>query len=527
MTSDTTPAPWTLLTRLEVSGLGNTRRLLGYLLRAMVWAIDRDRIGKHRSDRLPAELGANLLPIALGASSTLQFFSDLCERFSVEPSAIPGPDGTRSLMVFFRATRERIEWTRLLACPAMALDLVREALRESPELYATFATGRPSEDPEDDDRLWEDLAAQPAQTHVAHAADMPAPDRMIPTPLWAAVLTLTSPLAHGADSKSGNINLVRREPVVDPLTGRRSEVPFLAGNALRGQMRDLMMLRYLALLGLAPEEIPPGVAHALLAGGSIEAGADTLGVVLSVRRALRTNCPPFDLVAGCPPGQPPMAGILSVHDALLVCRENAWRLHPFLARPGETPAALAARLSPADTLVTTRQSIRQSHRELPGADGSQMIMQTEVILAGAQMVHALRYKPEGVRSELSGSCLADALEFLARGGLTGARTSSAFGTFVTEGWLPRHGAEPLPDASIYHEWIRSRRDELRAWVLAGAYPQGVVSVETGTSDDAKVAAGKGKAGRGRGKAAPAPAPVAVEPDPVVTDESTGEQRPLF
>lgn len=522
---------WTRITRIETSGLSATRRLLGYLLRALARAVDAGRVGDHRARNLPAELGSCLLPLALGAPSTLAWFSDLCERFSVDPMALPSDGGARALAVFFPASREMIEWHRLLASPALALDALREALRESSDLYATFATARPAEDPEDDEQLWRDLAAQPVAQHVASPATLPDPTKLIPTPLFAAVLTALSPLAHGADTKSGNVNLVRREPVIDVLTGRRVEVPFLAGNAVRGQLRDLIMLRYLDLIGLSPEELPPAMAHALLAGGTIEQGADSLGIVLSVRRAWRANCPPFDLVAGVPPGQPPMAGVLSVQDALLVCRENAWRVHPYIARPGETPGDLAARLAPADTLVTTRQQVRLAHRELPGADGVQMLMQTEVLLAGVQLVHTLRFKPEATAGTLAGSCLADALDVLAHGGLTGARSSAAFGSFTTEGWLPRHGAMPLPDPQVYCDWIKSRRDDLRAWVLAGGYPHGEVSVERVTSEAARAAAtgGKGKAGRaGKGKAASVTAPPpAPEPDPTTTDPETGEQRPLF
>lgn len=533
-TTDTS-ARWTRLARIDATGIAATRRQLGYLLRSFARAVDPGRIGEHRHGNLARELGNCLLPLALGASSTAQWFADLCDRFAVDPMAISADGGeARPLAVFFPAERSLIEWHRLIAGPAMGLDALREAFRESPDLYATFAVARNADDPEDDERLWADLAAQPTAVHTAAPLDLPDPARVIRTPVWAAVLTLTAPLAHGADSKAGNVNLVRREAIVDPLTGRRVEVPFLAGNAFRGQLRDLMMLRFLDRLGLSPEEVRPDIAHAMLAGGTIESGADSVAVVLGVRRAWRAMCPPWDLIAGVIPGQPPMQGVLSVQDALLVCRENAWRLHPFIARPGESVADLAARLAPCDTLVTTRQSVRQAHRELEGAEGSQMIMQTEVLVAGAQLVHTLRYKPEASVGELTGACLADALETFAHGGLTGARSSTAFGAFVTEGWMPRHGAAPLPDAQVYLDWLRDHGDEVRAWLKAGCVPAGVVTEERVTSEEARAgaaargkAAGKGKAGKTTKGAAVAPLPAETEPDPVVTDAATGEQKALF
>lgn len=525
---------WTRLSRIEATGLATTRRLTGYLLRAFVGAVDKDKIGEHRFGSLARELGGVLLSLSLGAVSAMQWFADLCDRFAVDPMAVERDGGDpRPMMVFFPAGREMIEWHRLLAASAMSIEALREVFRESTDLYATFATTRGADDPESDEQFWRDLAAQPVAQHTASPLDLPDPDKLVRTPLWAAVLTLVAPLAHGADSKAGNINLMRREPVVDPLTGRRVEVPFLAGNAVRGQLRDLAMLRYLELLGLTPEQIAPSMAHAFLAGGSIESGADSVAVVLGVRRAWRAMCPPWDLLAGVVPGQPPMQGVLSVGDALLVCSENAWRLHPFIARPGETVRDLAARLAPCDTLVTTRQSVRQAHRELEGAEGSQMLLQTEVLVAGAQLVHTLRYKPEASASELTGSCLADALDVIAHGGLTGARSSAAFGAFRTEGWLPRMGASPLPDPQRYVDWVAERGDEVRAWLKAGGHPQGVVGEERTSSEELKApkkgARGGGGGGGKRGKAeaaAPALAP-APEPDPTVTDPTTGEQKALF
>ena len=509
LTTHSDTAPWTRLVRIDASGLAATRRCLGYLLRSLVRAVDKDRIGEHRLRNLPVELGNCLLPLALGASSTAQFFGDLCDRFDVDPMGVPGPDGLRPLAVFFPARREVIDWHRLLASPPMGLDAVRDALRsDGVDLFATFATARAA-DPDEDEHLWADLAAQPVALHHGSPAVLPDPGRAVAVPHHAAVLTLTSPLAHGADTKSGNVNQVRREPAVDPLTGRRSLVPFVAGNAFRGQLRDILALRYLALLGLAPEEIPPGVAHTLLAGGSIEAGADTLDVVPSARRAMRRLCPPLDLVAGSLPGQGPAAGCLAVADLTLVCRENAWLVHPTLGRPGESVADLAARLAPADTLVTTRQSTRHAHRELDGADGVQMLMQTEVIVRGAQFVHTVQWRTPFAPSPVTAACLADGLALMAAGGLTGARTSSAFGAFATDGWRPAAGAAPLPDPSVYLAHVAERRDAMRAWVLAGGREPAAV-LDRGTSEGARAEAKRSRPKKGAAAAPPAPPPADQE-----------------
>ena len=497
--------PWTRLVRIDSSGLAATRRCLAYLLRAVVRSVDGDRVGSHRVKNLPVELGNCLLPTALGASSTSQWFGDLCDRFGVDPMGVPGPDGLRPLAVFFPAGREVIDWHRLLASPPMGLDAVRDALRsDGVDLYATFATARAG-DPAEDEQLFADLAAQPVALHTASPALLPDPTAVVPVPHYGALLTLTSPLAHGADSKAGNVNLVRREPAVDPLTGRRCLVPFLSGNAFRGQLRDVLAWRFLALLDLAPEDIPPGVAHTLFAGGSIEAGADTLDVVPSARRAMRRLCPPLDLVAGSLPGQGPATGCLAVADLTLVCRENAWLVLPVVGRPGETATDLAARLAPADTLVATRQSVRHAHRELDGAGGVQMLMQTETVMRGAQFTHALQWRTPFPPREVTAACLADALALVASGGLTGARTSAAFGAFVTNGWRPAAGAPALPAPAVYVDFLVHHRDEIRAWVLAGGRSPEAVT-DRGTSDSARAAARKprGKRPVEASKVAPVP-----------------------
>lgn len=504
--TDPNPAPWTRIARIDAAGLAATRRLFAYLLRATVRAVDEDRIGKHRSRGLPVELGNCLLPLVLGASSTAQFFGDLCDRFAVDPMGVPGPDGLRPLAVFFPASREVIDWHRLLASPALAIDAVRDALRsDGVDLYATFATARAG-DPAEDEQMFADLAAQPVALHVSSPALLPDPAAVVPVAHYAAILTLASPLAHGADSKSGNVNQVRREPAVDPLTGRRALVPFVSGNALRGQLRDLLALRFLSLIDLRPEDVPPRVAHTLLAGGSIDAGADTLDVVPSARRTMRRLCPMLDLVAGSLPGQGPATGVLSVADLTLVCRENAWHVLPYLGQPGEDARQLAARLAPADTLVATRQSTRHAHREIDGADGVQMLMQTEVVIRGAQFVHTLQWRTPFAPSPVTMACLADGLDLMARGGLTGARTSSAFGAFTTDGWRP-HGAASLPPPSVYLDHVATHRDEIRAWVLAGGRSTESVQ-DRGTSEGARAATATRKPVRGK----KAPAPPVPAPD---------------
>src|SRR5690606_30643627 len=111
--------------------------------------------------------------------------------------------------------------------------------------------------------------------------------------------------------------LFRRQRSYDPLTGTVSYVPFISGNSIRGQWRDLAMLRWLGLIGLEPTDIPPYRAHALLSGGVIDRGADTATINNLVRWQARDLCPAWDLFAGTIDHQL-MGGRLRVGDAILV-----------------------------------------------------------------------------------------------------------------------------------------------------------------------------------------------------------------
>ena len=89
--------------------------------------------------------------------------------------------------------------------------------------------------------------------------------------------TCLSPLAHGADAKAGNATLFRRMQVLST-TGAVLSLPFFAGNALRGQMRDILADDLIKALGLIPRRDKPPVAlwffHALYAGGALEENSE-------------------------------------------------------------------------------------------------------------------------------------------------------------------------------------------------------------------------------------------------------------
>jgi hypothetical protein len=78
-----------------------------------------------------------------------------------------------------------------------------------------------------------------------------------------------SPLSHGSDAKGGNATLYRRMDVLG-MGGTVMSLPFYAGNALRGQMRDLLADQLVAALG--KPQLALWFFHAIYSGGALEEG---------------------------------------------------------------------------------------------------------------------------------------------------------------------------------------------------------------------------------------------------------------
>lgn len=455
-------------------GVKSTRRVLAYLFRATHMRITSDAIGEHRYRRLAGEIADALVPLVVSERSMLAFYRAFCARFRVDPSGADSDYGPIEAWL----TEGRIRWDR--ACAALNYDDVRLVIHESPDFLATFACDR-GVDGED-----EQFAAFPDP--IASGSYTPKlPASLIAPRSLRTVWTLTSPMHHGADEKSGNVNLFRRHAIFDPLTGRRSFVPFLSGNAVRGLWRDMVMGRWLSLLGLRSDQIPTARSHALLAGGAVEEGADTATVNNPVRRRARELCPPWDLIAGCT-DQQIMSGRARVHDAVLVCRENAWRVREAV-RPDLDVEEFAARLPAAVEMTKLRLGTRQKHADIEDSDGVQMLFNHELLIEGSQMVHSIQlWGLDGV-SEVTAACLADLLNDFRDVGNVGAGGGHGFGNIAFDPYLPSPGAPELPDPQIYLDYVAKRRDEMIDWAMRRNEP----------AAPTKASKGKGKRGAAKEK----------------------------
>jgi hypothetical protein len=411
-----------------------------------------DKMGRDRFNSRSGEIEEMLVPLVVSETTCLGFYRAFCSRFGVSASGSDSDWGPIEAWL----PEGRVRWDRVLG--AINYSDLRLVIHECPEFFASFATSR--DEIEGEDEQFEQFP-DPGQ---AAGYKPRLPDALIPPRSFRAIWTLTSPVHHGADEKHGNVNLFRRHRIHDPLTGTVAYVPFIAGNAVRGMWRDMVMGRWLQLLGIKATDIPPFRAHSLLAGGSVDKGADGAKVNNVVRSMVRRICPPWDLLAGCIEQQI-MSGRARVGDATLICKENAWKTYEAV-EPGVSLEEWAETLPEACTMTKLRLGTRHKHADIPESDGIQMLFNTELLCEGYQMVHTLQlWCLDGVEP-VTASCLSDLLTDFRDVACIGAGNSRGLGNIAFDPYQPGPGATALPDSSLYLEFVESHKQEALDWLMS-------------------------------------------------------------
>jgi hypothetical protein len=270
-----------------------------------------------------------------------------------------------------------------------------------------------------------------------------------------------TPLAHGADGKAGNATLFRRIDVL-ATNGAHMSLPYYSGNAMRGQMRDLLADHFLTALGLPADRSKPAVAlwffYALYSGGALEKTSDAakaikkqLGESGAIRaegiRTFRDNLPALSLL-GCALGNRVLPGHVQFADLRPVCRE--WGT-------SETPVA---------ELLTweflTRHEDYEDHTEHHG-----MIVNTECIRAGTLLEGGVDM--DICMPEIERSALGCGLSLLAARGMLGAENRRGLGRVRIE-------IADAPNSSAYESWLLEHREDVLVYLdQIGALARGVAS----------------------------------------------------
>lgn len=265
-------------------------------------------------------------------------------------------------------------------------------------------------------------------------------------------VTCLSELAHGGDQKAGNATLFRRVQVLSD-TGGILELPIYGGNALRGQMRDLLADDLITLLGLTPSKSKPPVAlwffHALYAGGVLEGGGEAekavrreLGDSGAIRadgvRTFRGWLPALSLL-GVALGNRVLPGRINVGDLRPRC--TGWGT-------GETDTH-----SLYEWTFLTRREDHEDHE-----DNHSMIASTEALKAGTVLDGGIDWEGSH-HSDLEASALGRGLALLQEHGMLGAENRRGMGRVeITVG--------NAPDQQPYLDWMREHKGDVLEYLTS-------------------------------------------------------------
>lgn len=266
-------------------------------------------------------------------------------------------------------------------------------------------------------------------------------------------LQTLSPLAHGSDTKAGNATLFRRRQVMLP-SGVIIDLPYYAGNALRGQMRDLLADDLLQQLDLPRDRSKPALAlwffHTLYAGGVLdESGAKltakidaALGKNGAIRadgiRLFRNMLPGLSLL-GAALGNRILSGRISVGDLRPCCRE--WGL-------GDIPHHQLT-----EHLFLTRRDDFEGRGDDDKHAG--MIATTECLKEGVRLVGGIDIDTHA--TDLERSALGRGLQLFAERGCIGADNRRGLGKVEVS-------VADAPDPGLYLDDIAGRKTELLAYL---------------------------------------------------------------
>lgn len=264
-------------------------------------------------------------------------------------------------------------------------------------------------------------------------------------------MSLTSPLSHGSDTKAGNATLFRRMSVLAS-NGNLLTLPFYAGNAFRGQLRDILADYFLKSIGISTNKTNPKVAlwffHALYAGGSLEENSksakaieDYLGKNGGIRAEglyqFRDTLPSLSLL-GCALGNRILCGRAKFSDFRPSCKQ--WN-------NGNNDVSELF-----EWCYLTRREDHEGHEK---GENASMIANTECLKNGVVLNGGIDIDTH--ISDLEKSALAKGLELMQQKGYIGADGRRGFGKVSVE-------IEGLPDSSLFDNYLTENKEKIMQYL---------------------------------------------------------------
>jgi hypothetical protein len=258
------------------------------------------------------------------------------------------------------------------------------------------------------------------------------------TEIYPGILVALSPIHHGGDEKAGNTQTIKR--IAFMIDGRKTMIPVISGNSIRGVLRRLIMADMLERLEYTLENIK--VYHILFSGGSLESVESDAGYLnLETRRKIRETLPPLSLLGTSMGNQMP-AGKLEVDFALPICAELAG----FLPAQHQTDRSI---YEVQDHDFTTRRDDLRADRE-QDERAVQMKVDFEILVPGTRFYHRFTLRDA---TDIERSALGQMLTLWQTRPHVGGKAAIGFGDIALEYVI-------TPDPGLYLEWLDQNREKV-------------------------------------------------------------------
>lgn len=258
---------------------------------------------------------------------------------------------------------------------------------------------------------------------------------------FSGVITLTSPLAHGADEKMGVDTKFRR--IVHMVDGKTEEIPTVSGNSIRGVMRRLIAYDYIQRLGLEKQGISDKLYYTLFSGGALEKGSVVDHINVGTRREMREMIP-FLSVWGGAVGNQIMSGKLIVENAIPICMET-------MAYTGKE-SILSYWDCLQEVYMTRRDDLEDNSRQ-EGEQATQMKYTIECLVPGTRLQHGFVIFD---CNAIEAACFRFALHLWMRDACIGGKSAVGLGRFEAD--------YDAGDYQGYMDYVEENKEKMQKYI---------------------------------------------------------------
>jgi len=251
--------------------------------------------------------------------------------------------------------------------------------------------------------------------------------------------TAMTPITHGSDENYGMEQRLRTLKMKTP--NGVEDIPVISGNALRGQMRDLLSQHYLETLGV---EVGDTLSNALYSGGALKKGTSNRKIKRKTIKAVRKNIP-FISVLGTALESQMIRGKLSMGMLIPIASET------------EEYTGINSDMSVferVDETYYTRVDDREGGR-MEDEDKQQMKYVVQVFSPGTEFSHEFNLEDT---THLEQSAVYKGFELLEENPRIGGMKGKGHGKVK---WDYDEG---LGSGEAYDKWLKENQDSLREYI---------------------------------------------------------------